>query len=658
MSGFENQKGYAISSNYLYDRNDKSMFVAPRLTNEEKSGQKPIEKTSVKSTVTVPMVNPTSKSFKNGNAQNNSNVGQDQYISENEKQSEVNAGPEGEKRTVQQMKQSLPATLAKAGIKDEGAFKAEVRLKLSALAGKTTKEDFKELDTKLQAMMLGYAIEAVERCAKAQKDGKLKNVSLADAVAMDIAMMYNFITHDENGNEIDIKTMTPEQVAAKRKAIDDKYKKQRELRKAKINKLPENEKQKALEELDAELASYRKHMFQKLYKNMSFQSALELLLIVSVRDVGDAAQELMDYYPPEIRKEIANTMQTFESFKAYINVAKGRDEDMGDKAARIAFVKYHRAFASFKTKEELEEYMKAAEAFIESRDNGEFEELVYKATAMGVGEAVYANHEITSEDKNNFIASWVQSNNGFLTDTEMAQVETEANEYIEQYLEQHPEERETFQHAKSMKEIVEKTLGREFKPEKTEAQKTDKAEKSDKTDKAETAQTSAAEVQSFVPEVVSTTPTVLAQVKEAASRGVSSPIKSEQPKTQTEQVATVKKSPKIIAQQLLSGQIDEEQAQKDAGSQHEFIMMCAENPTLKAVYKNRIMSYIRSEKDEKKLQEIIINAPELALVVLSNMRGDKSELAQEVVGKHEVNSCTSMLLQKEIENEDAKGYIV
>ena len=652
MSGFENQKGYAISSNYLFDRNDKSMFIAPRLTNEEKSGQKPIEKTSVKSTVTVPMVNPTSKTLKSNNV-NVKGYG-DELVEEEQKDINLTS----EKPSVKNLKKLIPTVFAKAGIKDAEMFKSEVRLKLSAISGKpTTKGDFEELDPKLQAMMLGYAIEAVERCAKAQKDGKLKNVSLADAVAMDIAMMYNFIIHDENGNEIDIKTMTPEQVAAKRKSIDEKYKKQRELREAKINKLPESEKQKALEELDAELASHRKHMFQKLYKNMSFQSALELLLIVSVRDVGDAAQELMDYYPPEIRKEIANTMQSFESFKAYINVAKGRGEDMGDKAARIAFVKYHRAFASFKTKEELEEYMKAAEAFIESRDNGEFEELVYKATAMGVGEAVYANHEITSEDKNNFIASWVQSNNGFLTDTEMAQVETEANEYIEQYLEQHPEERETFQHATSMKEIVEKTLGREFKPEKTEAQKTDKAEKSDKTDKAETAQTSVAEVKAFVPEVLSTTSTVLAQVREAASRGVSSPIKSEQPKTQTEQVATVKKSPKIVAQQLLSGQIDEQQAQKDVGSKHEFIMMCAENTTLKAVYKNRIMSYIKSEKDEKKLQEIIINAPELALVVLSNMRGDKSKLAQEVVGNHEVNSCTSILLQKEIEN-DAKGYIV
>ncbi len=653
MSLLSNIKNTAISLyNYLTEDDKEKSPAASKTTTKQKIAQKPVKATEVKPTITVPMVNPAAQSI-NTNDSNIKGYGDTLYTKNPTEKSGTYENKE--KLTLKELKTALPAALAKNGIN-----KAELKLKLSTISGiQTTKEDFQELEPKLQELMLNYVLESVERCEKAKSEGKLNNVSITDAVAMDIAMMYKFITSDENGKQVDLKTMTPEQVTAKRKAIDEKFHMQKKLREKEINKLPEEERVKAKKELENELAAHRKHMFQKLYKNMKPESALELLLIVAIKDSGEAAQELMEYYPSDIREEIANIMQSFKNFKAYINIAKGRGEDLGDEAAKIAFKKYHMIFGSYKTKDNLKSYMADAKAFIDSREGGEFPEAVYKGTAMGIGQAAYANHVMTSDEKNETISSWVNDYSGYLTDTEMALTEIEANEYIEKYLEQHPEERETFSRAKSMKEIFESTLGREFKPDEKvlESIKNKKENaKIENDNKSESNTTNATTENTLRPQAK--TGQLSSGSNMPTSSAVTTPIKTEQAKL-PEEVLTEKKSPKIVAQKLLNGQIDKEQAKKDVGgSEYDFVMMCADNPTLKALYKNDIIRYIRVEKNNDNLRAIIAKAPELALTILENMQGDKEEFAQELVGKHKVNSCISMLIQEDMKNENNKRYIV
>jgi len=661
MSISSNIKNTVMSAyNLIVGDDDKEKnAVTSRLTPVQKTAEKPPKATEVKSTITVPMVNPTAK-----NQETKKKIkGIGDIIEVETTSNPINNNFKQSKKSIKEMKANLPVILSKAGISNERLFKEELKLKLSGIS-KNAKEDFKELNPEMQNMMIGYVLESIERCANANRKG----VSLTDAITTDVAMMYYFITHSKNGEVVKLKELTPEQIKERRIAVDKKIKNWKEERMAAIQKLPTEEAKKAaLKELDLEIAGYRKHLFQGLYKNLTFQSALELLLIVSVKDIGNSAEQLMknanellESYPPEIQVKIKSTMQTFDNFKAYIETVKGRGEDLGDKEAKAAFIKYHMVMGSYKTKEDFDKYMADAKLFVDSRESGEYPDAVYRATAMGVGEGAYANHVMTAQEKNETLSTWVMNYDGYLTDTEMAQVEAEAKVYIEKYLEEHPEEKENFSHAKSIKEIVETVLKREFKPETTEAKKESKTKTGNKKDESTTTvrpltggSTTPAEYSSRNGSHTTTTQTQSTTPAKLSASRETTPSNTPEPET-----FEMQKSPKTIALELISGQINEEQAFKSVGSSfHAFVMMCAENPILKVRYKNPIMSYIKTEKDQKKLQELIIKAPDLAECALNNMRCDKESVAQELLKGHKVDSFTSRLIEKDVKKDD-KEYIV
>ena len=502
---------------------------------------------------------------------------------------------------------------------------AELSVNMAALTGKTFIE-FSKMDKNLQITLLNYLLESIERVNKAN----LPDVKKLEAVVTDAALMYHFITHDKQGNEFSIEDLTPEQLKKRRLMFEAKMKIRKEERMAQMESLSAEEKAAAMEDLKAEMAGYRKHIFDELSKKIPFESAMELILIVSSKDVGEAAKQLMESYPVEIREKIANTMQSFENFKEYINTVKGRGEDLGDEKALAAFEQYHKIFGTYKTKENLEKY---EEQFVASRANSEFSSEIYKAAAMGIGEAAYANINMSSEEKETFIQKWVSDNDAFLTDADMARVEERASKYIKELLGKNPEIKDNFAKVKSsIKDIVQKTLKRVF----------DNNIKKDKISGAKFQKSKFATVPSFKTctlnkEVLSFTQ---AYIKEQAE-------KFERP--------AIKKSEEDIAFALIKGIINEKQAFKNLdNSEHKFVKMCVQNSKLASKYDERIKLYIQTEKDDKKLKAIAQVAPhDIVVKIVHNMRGDKEKLATDLIKKHEVDTNTKILLQKYTEENAA-----
>lgn len=503
---------------------------------------------------------------------------------------------------------------------------AKLSINMAALTGKTFIE-FSKMNKNLQITLLNYLIESIERVNKAN----VPDVNKLEAVVTDAALMYHFITHDKKGNEYSIENLSIEELRKRRLSFETKMKARKEEKIKAMEGMTKEEKAVAMEELKKEMAGYRKHIFDELSKKIPFESAMELILIVSSKDVGEAAKQLMESYPIEIREKIANTMQSFESFKEYINTVKRRGEDLGDEKALAAFEQYHKVFGTYKTKENLENYEKQ---FVASRANGEFSPEISKATAMGIGEAAYANINMNSEEKETFIKQWVTDNDGFLTDADMIKVEQRATEYIKELLEKNPKIKENFAKVKTnIKEIVEKTLNRIIN-DKTNNVKQEK--KSDNNAKFKQFITSPnREIKTLNKEVLSFTQIYIRELAE----------KFERP--------AVKKSEEEITVALLKGIIDEKQALKNLdNSEHKFIKMCVQNSTLSSKYDERIRLYIQTEKDEKKLKAIAEVAPhDIVVKIVQNMRGNKQKLASDLIKRHEVDTNTTVLLEKYTEKE-------
>ena len=503
---------------------------------------------------------------------------------------------------------------------------AKLSINMAALTGKTFIE-FSKMNKNLQITLLNYLIESIERVNKAN----VPDVNKLEAVVTDAALMYHFITHDKKGNEYSIENLSIEELRKRRLSFETKMKARKEEKIKAMEGMTEEEKAVAMEELKKEMAGYRKHIFDELSKKIPFESAMELILIVSSKDVGEAAKQLMESYPIEIREKIANTMQSFESFKEYISTVKGRGEDLGDEKALAAFEQYHKVFGTYKTKENLENYEKQ---FVASRANGEFSPEISKATAMGIGEAAYANINMNSEEKETFIKQWVSDNDGFLTDADMIKVEQRATEYIKELLEKNPKIKENFAKVKTnIKEIVEKTLNKVFNDKKNNVKQDKQTDKNAQIKQFITSPNS--KIKTLNKEVLSFTQIY---IKEQAE-------KFERP--------AVKKSEEEITVALLKGIIDEKQALKNLdNSEHKFIKMCVQNSTLSSKYDERIRLYIQTEKDEKKLKAIAEVAPhDIVVKIVQNMRGNKQKLASDLIKRHEVDTNTTVLLEKYTEKE-------
>ncbi len=514
--------------------------------------------------------------------------------------------------------------------KESGIDFAQLSINMAALTGKTFVE-FSKMNKNLQITLLNYLIESIERVNKAN----VPDVNKLEAVVTDAALMYHFITHDKKGNEYSIENLSPEELRKRRLSFETKMKARKEEKIAAMEGMTEEEKAVAMEELKKEMARYRKHIFDELSKKIPFESAMELILIVSSKDVGEAAKQLMESYPIEIREKIANTMQSFESFKEYINTVKGRGEDLGDEKALAAFEQYHKVFGTYKTKENLENY---ETQFVALRAKGEFSPEISKATAMGIGEAAYANINMNSEEKETFIKQWVSDNDGFLTDADMAKVEQRATEYIKELLEKNPKIKENFAKVKTnIKEIVEKTLNKVFNDKKNNVKKDKQTDKNAQIKQFITSPKS--KINNLNKEVLSFTQIY---IREQAK-------KFERP--------AIKKSEEEITTALLKGIIDEEQALKNLdNSEHKFIKMCVQNSTLSSKYDERIKLYIQTEKDEKKLKTIAEVAPhDIVVKIVQNMRGDKQKIATDLIKRHEVDTNTTVLLEKYAEKEAVKN---
>ena len=290
---------------------------------------------------------------------------------------------------------------------EAGINYGELVIHIAALTGKTFIE-FNKMDKNLQAMMLTYIIQSIDNVNKAN----LPDVKKLDAVVTDAALMYHFVTHDKTGKPIDIENITPEELKARREIFNEKLRKRKEEKLAEIENLPEAEREAAKEALKEEMAGYRQQVFDELKSKIQFESALEMILIVSVKNLGKAAKELMESYPVEIREKIANTLHDYDSFREYIKAHRGDCENL-TKEEMEAIDQYHMIFGTYKTKENLETY---EQEYTASRASGEFSEDILKATAKGIGKAAYANIKMTSDEKEAFISNWVTDNDGFLSD--------------------------------------------------------------------------------------------------------------------------------------------------------------------------------------------------------------------------------------------------
>ena len=510
---------------------------------------------------------------------------------------------------------------------EAGINYGQLIINMAAITGKTIIE-FSKLDKNLQIAMFTYVMQSIDNVNKANLPG----VKKLDAVVTDAALMYHFVTHDKTGKPIDIENITPEELKERREVFNEKLKKRREEKLAEIEKLPESERAAAKEALKEEMAGYRKHVFDELKSKIPFESALELILIVSVKNLGDAAKELMESYPVEIREKIANTLHDFDSFKEYLKTVKGDVNELTQEE-KNAIEQYHRIFGTYKTKENLEAY---ENQFQEARKNGELTEEVSRATAKGIGEAAYANINMTSEEKETFIQNWVVNNDGLLTDADMAQVEETATKYIQELIENNPKIKDNFQHVqKNIKEIVEKTLNRIFDAKKSTTKENRTKEANEEIKKF--IQSPFGKVHSINKEVLSNAQLYIRQQAE----------KFETP--------AIKKSTEQIEYALLKGIIDEKQALKNLdNSEHKFVKMCVKNAKLASKYEERIILYIQTEKDEEKLKELAAVAPhDIVIKIVRNMRGNRQRLAEELIVNHEIDRNTQVLLKKCTEEQAA-----
>ena len=497
----------------------------------------------------------------------------------------------------------------------------QLTVNLSAIVGKTIKE-FYMMDKNLQITLLSYVMDTIERVKKAN----LPDVKMVEAVVTDVALLYEFITRDKQGNVYELEKMTPDEIRSRRLDFEEKMKVRKEQKMAEIEKLPENERAAAKEAMKEEFAGYRKHIFDELSKKIPFESAMELMLVVSIKNLGDAAKELMESYPVEIREKIANTMQDYDSFKEYIKAHRSDCEELTDEEKK-AIDQYHMIFGTYKTKEKLEEY---EQAYVESRQNGEFSEDILKATAKGIGKAAYANIKMTSEEKETFISNWIIDNDGFLSDTELIEVEEEAKEYIEELINENPELKDNIAEVRrSIKEIVEKTLDRVLdnkKDNRTEDNKTKLTEDEIKRAVTDTN----VKVQNIHREVLSYAKVYM----EKQAKKFETPA--------------IKKSNEQISTALLKGIINEKQALRNLNnSEHKFIKMCVQNPRLATMYEERIKLYIKSETDQDKLKAIAEVAPhDIVIKIVHNMKGNKEKFSQDLIKKHKVDYNTKIILEK------------
>ncbi len=359
------------------------------------------------------------------------------------------------KEDIETLKRAIHAHCKEAGI----SF-PQLMVNLSAIFGGTL-NDFYKLKPEVQKMFLNYVDDSIQKVKNANR----KDVDSLEAVTTDTQMMYHFMTHDKNKKVVlDFNTATPEEIRNRRQYVDTKFKEYKDKKLAKINKLNGAEKEAAIKELEEGMADIRKHVYNEVKAKVSLECAMENLLFLASRDVADEAEKLLDSLLIEKRIEIANTAYSWDKFKEYIQAEQGRGTQKDDKIAYAAWKKLNALMTSYMTKNKFNEYQAAS---FESRQNGELPTEVYKATEKGIGEGAYANHVMTAEEKQEAVQTWVKYNDGFLSDTEMAEVEENANKYIDEYLEKHPEEKESFARLKqgTMKETVEKTLERKFKPE-------------------------------------------------------------------------------------------------------------------------------------------------------------------------------------------------
>jgi hypothetical protein len=225
----------------------------------------------------------------------------------------------------------------------------------------------------------------------------------------------------------------------------------------------------------------------------------------------------------------------------------------------------------------------------------------------------------------------------------MVQVENEAKEYINELLNKNPQIRERFNYIKkTIKEIVEKTLKREFKPKKSDESKQQEEQKTENTPSKSHEQV---QKYSFVnnKQTKIINDNVLSFVKELLRVQAA---KFESP--------AIEKTNEQIATALLRGIISEEDAIKNLdNSEHKFIKLCIKNSNLAAVYNDRIDNYIRRENDNDKLREIAEVAPRRYVEkIVKKMRGDNKELAEELIKMHKVDYNTKITLEAGILNDN------
>ena len=605
--------------------------VAGKTTVQETQAPKPVEKSGSFTTSPISVVNPSGKV-----------TGEVGEVLDIKQYNQKETKKYNEADELQKTKRNLRELCDKANIN----FPL-LMVNLSALTGKTLSQ-FDKMNPTIQALLLNYVAKSIERVEKHAKP----NVDKLQAVVTDVAIMYNAIIRDKNGNIYDLEDLSPEEIKSKRQEINIIMKKYKADRMLKCEKMSAEEKQIFEKEIEAQEADFRYTIYQTNLKKVSLKSALELMFITSAIDGGKAVKDFFDGLTPEQRVEVASTMHDFDSFKEYIKELKQRGENISDEQALQGFEDYHRIFGSYKTKESFDEYQLAAH---NARINGELPEEVCRATSMGIGEAAYTNHVMSMEEKEASLQTWVQQNDGFLSDTEMAHVEQVSQQYVQEYLAQHPEEKDSFAVVtKSMREIAETTLGREFKPENSQndvAAKDKKSSSVSSNSKESSGQNVSAEVGA-----ISYSPSVspVGTVSEGEVSPVDKPAQQSAAK-QKEDTKTGSMAEVEIKNKLLSGEMTEGDAKKQlGGTDHALIKFYTKDPVLRALNKDKILCYIETEKDNEKLKELAKNAPqEVVSMIVNHMRGNKADFAQSLIQKHEVDFNTKQMLEEDIKHDAA-----
>ena len=637
MSAFSERIINTMRTAYQYTiggKNDDEQLKAAQTTAEETQGVKTPQTSSGYTTSPISVVNPTGQTT--GEVTDQYVPGADSKTSDKE--------PETEK-TPQEKVNTIFVELRNA-CKDADINFAQLLLNLSAITGKTLAQ-FHEMDAELKAELLSYVKESVERFTAKKAEGKIDNVDGLEAVTMDTYLMYNFITNDKNGKKLDLAKMSPKEVEQRRKICEAKLKEHRQKCSEKIKSLPEDKQEAAKEELKTTMDDMRLHVFNKVSKDIPFESALQLMLIVASKDVGEAAEKLMESYPPEIREKLASTMQNFDNFIAYVNAAKERGENINTENARAAFEKYHRIFGSYKDKKSFQNYEKQ---YMAARVENTLPYEVLQATAMGIGEAAYTNHVMSSAEKDAVLSTWVRDNDKFLSDAQMENVEFVSQQYINEYLEKHPEEREHFAFAtKSIKYIVEEELQREFKPENSKQARA--AEKRNKTEASEKpSQTSDNPSQTSAATYVSSPAAVQFAGDEVSG---TSPVRLNQGVTAAEEPSQNQENEEKVRYALVEGTMTVQDAYKKIG-EDKTIRLIIKDQTLRAVHKSEIELYIaKYHNDKEKMQNFVEHAPDdLKLLAISQMT-DGAKFAEDLIKEHKVShDMTVILKNKELQEKD------